>query len=161
MHLFTRHVQMLNHRLEAVNPHMMRLYLYVHLMHAWCTLPDVALDRDPLEDAARQLLREKVGYPANKSMRRMDKAMGRHIGFTSRLLAGESRLRFDHVSELLRALQLDYATFLKELARRLDEGSGESNETDLAVERFFRSLDPQGVIRRIVRDEMQKSKQDE
>jgi hypothetical protein len=113
-----------------------------------------------LEEAARQLLREKVGYPAHTSMRRMDKAMGRHLGFTSRLLAGESRLRFDHVSELLRALQFDYVTFLTELARRLKE-SREPSETDLAVEKFLRSLDPQGVIRMIVREEMQKAKQDE
>jgi hypothetical protein len=118
-------------------------------------------ERDPLEEAARQLLREKIGYPAHTSMRRLDKAIGRHIGYTSRLLSGESRLRFDHVSELLRALDLDYALFLRELALRLGGADGEADKADFAVDRFLRSLDPQGVIRRIVREEVKKAKQSE
>ena len=120
----------------------------------------MATDKDPLEEAARQLLREKVGYPASTSMRKLDRMIGRHLGYTSRLLGGESRLRLDHVSEVLAALGLDPAEFLRELANRLLPTS-EAEKTERAVENFFRAFDPEGYIRKLVRDEVKKTRKDD
>ena len=80
-------------------------------------------------------------------MRALDRKMGKHLGFTSRLLQGESRLRFDHVLEILAALGEEPGDFFQEIALRLqrvspdrEAGSGDFDEhymklVDLLTER--------------------------
>lgn len=107
--------------------------------------------QDPLEEAARQLLRERVGYPKSTSMREVDRALGKHLSYTSRLLSGSSRLRFDQVSEILEAVGEAPATFLAELARRV-AGNQDARVAEARRE-FASAFDPEHVIERMGKTE--------